>query len=409
MLRNLCTLSSLADDDFVGLRFEDNTPCVTFPRGFALSEDDKSVRREILTLLTVLKKFSNRKEGDSKQSNGEDKLDFPIQSYQYLIQNYLTHGYYTEREVTYQKSQQGKIDWKRTISHIQPMVDNSSVIYLDFITKRSINTSNFITHIHRYCVYESFSKFGWLYLTSVFMPEKPSIPFNKKIFTAVLRNALKNTFDNDKKQLFHHMISVIDSVDEKSAAKDFQYGVRKFETVWENIIDHVFGESEKDKYFPHAQWHMIDSNKYESSPLKPDTIMLNGDNFFILDAKYYKYGITGNANHLPATSSIQKQITYGEYIAKKQFADRNKIFNAFIMPFERKQEEEPYQFVSIGTAKWLNYNQDTENYKYILGILLDTKYIMDTYMRHNEKEIERMSELIMNSLQWYREKYGHNP
>ena len=60
------------------------------------------------------------------------------------------------------------------------------------------------------------------------------------------------------------------------------------------------------------------------------------------------------------------------------------------------------KFVSVGTADWIEYSPRTENYKYILGMLLDTRYIMNTYTRHNEKEILNASELIVKSLEKYR-------
>lgn len=106
--------------------------------------------------------------------------------------------------------------------------------------------------------------------------------------------------------------------------------------------------------------------------------------------------------HLPATSSIQKQIAYGDYIATNQFAEKNSIYYAFIMPYSAQNDEEFLKFVSIGTADWINYSPQTENFKYILGILLDTKHIMRTYSRHNGKEILMLSQLILDSLRSYR-------
>ena len=125
---------------------------------------------------------------------------------------------------------------------------------------------------------------------------------------------------------------------------------------------------------------------------------------FILDAKYYKFGVTGLPSHLPNTDSIQKQITYGDYIAEKGFAPRNEIFNAFLMPFCKPANEEfPFKFVSVGIADWRQYSPGTENYNYILGILVDTKYLVTTYSRHNAEEIERLSVFIEESLRRYRQ------
>jgi len=401
MLKDCCSVCNFADDGFIGIGFQDGIPRVSFPRGYKLSESDEDIRKDILGLITVLQRFSNQREGDNRIGKGEDQTAFPILSYQYVIKDFIAHGYYTEHEVEHRLSDHGKINWKRTIQQVQPQIDNDNVVYLNFITKRSINKATILTRIHEFCVYESFSKLGWLYISSDFLPKRPSLRFNKKMFLATLNDALKNTFNSEKKLLFTSMIEIVNNANENANLDKFQFGVKRFEYVWEGLIDYVFGESNKELFFPHAKWHILRGNKTESSALEPDTIMKYEDKFFILDAKYYKFGITGLSAHLPATSSIQKQITYGEHIASKKYAQKNDIYNAFVMPFE-SPDAEPLRFVSVGTADWLNYSSDTENYKYVLGILLDTKHIMKTFSRHNGKEILRMSQLILDSIQEYR-------
>ena len=198
------------------------------------------------------------------------------------------------------------------------------------------------------------------------------------------------------------MIEIVNCVEEQADLKDFQFGVTRFEYVWENLIDYVFGESNKDIYFPHAKWHIIAGDRTESSALEPDTVMKHDGKFYILDAKYYKFGITGLSAHLPATSSIQKQITYGDYIAARHFAESGDIYNAFVMPYAAREGDEPLKFVSMGTADWIEYSPETENYKFVLGILLDTKHIMQSYTRHSGREILNMSQLILDSIQSYR-------
>ena len=352
----------------------------------------------------MLKKFNKRNEGQYASDFGTNQNSFPILEYQYIIKDFIAHGYYTEHEVSYGLSDHGKIDWKRTVQNTQPQIDNGNVVYLRTITKRSINKVNILTRIHEYCVLESFSKLGWLYLATSALPPKPTLRFNKKMFLTILNDSLKHTFNSDKKRLFTSMIAIVKSIDDNSDIHDFQYGVSRFEYVWENLIDYVFGEGNKDEYFPHAHWHIIKGDRFESSPLEPDTIMRFGDKIFILDAKYYKFGITGLSSHLPTTSSIQKQITYGEYIATKGLVETNNIYNAFIMPYAAKKEDQPLKFVSVGTADWINYSCKTENYKYVLGILIDTRYLMSTYAHHNSKEIFKMSELILASIEKYRKQ-----
>ena len=63
------------------------------------------------------------------------------------------------------------------------------------------------------------------------------------------------------------------------------------------------------------------------------------------------------------------------------------------MPFDCGGKA-PYKFVSVGTVDWINYNPKTDAYKYVMGILLDTSHIINTFAKHNMKEIEELSELI---------------
>ena len=404
-LKDYCRVCDVFDDDFIGLRFVEGRPEITFPRGYKKSEEDEDVRQDIIHLLTILNKFTDRQEGtDRRNTKDGEMLSFPILAYQYIVYNFLANGYYSERDVEYRVSGWGKISWKRTIQQLKPMVDDENVVYLEFVTKRSITKSYIITKIHEYCVYEAFSKLGWLYLNSTYVPRKPSLKFNKKMFLSVLNDALKNTFNNSKKMLFGSMIEIIKQADEKADFPNVSYGVTNFEHIWERIIDHVFGEDNKYDYFPHGHYTIIRDGKVaESSALEPDTIMKVGDRIFILDAKYYKYGVIPYPGFLPPTSSIHKQITYGDYVFTNRFADEDKIYNAFILPYE-SQDEEVLKFVSVGTGDWIHYNNKTSNYKYVLAILLDTKYIMDTYSRHNLKEIKIMSNFIEKSLSEYRAK-----
>lgn len=68
----------------------------------------------------------------------------------------------------------------------------------------------------------------------------------------------------------------------------------------------------------------------------PDTVMLYNGKVYILDAKYYRYGNTHKPEHLPDSSSINKQITYGEYI-QSMGIENDSLFNAFLMPYNSQK------------------------------------------------------------------------
>ncbi len=71
--------------------------------------------------------------------------------------------------------------------------------------------------------------------------------------------------------------------------------------------------------------------------------MLCNNDVYVLDAKYYKYGATKRAVDLPESTSINKQITYGEYIDEQKnfvkYGDNMKVYNAFLMPFNSKSDK----------------------------------------------------------------------
>lgn len=408
MLKDFCYIpTNESDTDFVGLRFDGNKPQVFFPRGFALQDDDSDVRRDILSLFEVIRKFGDKSQGNlTSGTQGINEEQFPLMSYQHIIRDYLENGYYKETEVIHGKSTRGKINWKKTIHQIKPELDSDNVVYLRFITrKNNISTDNLISQIHQFCVRDSFEKLGWLYTSNDYLPPKPVLNFDRKLFLSVLYDQLSKTYNDAKRLLFTSMIHIVEaSSDNEKLTIEASFGVETFETVWERLIDHIFGEEDRSRYFPRGEWHIVDGidEHIVSSVLKPDTIIEYDQKYYVLDAKYYKYGITRNPQNLPPTESIQKQITYARFI-EKHFAEGRKIRNAFIIPFNRGDEtNDPYKFVAAGTADWEDYGLEAPDYMYVLAILADTRYLIKTYTRYNAIEIERMTSVIEEALINYR-------
>ena len=77
------------------------------------------------------------------------------------------------------------------------------------------------------------------------------------------------------------------------------------------MVNSLFGESDKEKFYPKVYWKLNNSdktftfaNQEKRNSLRPDTIMITNrgkDNqkVFVLDSKYYRYGETKNPNYLP--------------------------------------------------------------------------------------------------------------
>lgn len=399
-IRSKCRVNSNREmDTFVGLRCTDGDISINFPMGFHISEDNKELRKDIMLLFTTLAANTERRESELLgQGNNFDEVEFPLQSYMYLIKDYFMRGYYREQEVSYKVSKTGKMNWSRTIKTQRPYAQDTDIFYLDFVTKKnSIKENELITLIHEYCVYESFERIGWLF--TEMMPKRPRITKREKVFRSVLREKISNTFNDRNRMLFRHMLAIIDFEGDKESDKNYRYGTYRFEYVWEKMIDKVFGIENKADYFPKTTWY-VRGNRYDNASLEPDTIMLYGDNVYVLDAKYYKYGITGRTWDLPESTSINKQITYGEYVAgeekfKKQHGNNLRVYNAFLMPFDafKGQYADVLDMIKIGEAI-SNWKDNSEEYQRIQGILIDVKTLMSINVRQEMKEIEKLAELI---------------
>ncbi|MDL2319014.1 LlaJI family restriction endonuclease [Eubacteriales bacterium OttesenSCG-928-A19] len=399
-LREYCkTATNLDGDTFVGIKMDDGCVAVSFPMGYHLENEDKSLRKEILRLIFVLSKYVDGKDSIFLQETAHHKenVRFPIQAYIALVQSYMREGYYTEKEIQYKNGTSGKIHWGKTIKQHTPLIQCASPIYLEFVIKNSsLKDNGLITRIHEYCVYESFSKLGWLYTD--FMPVKPSLPFDESMFSSVILAKLSQTHNEKNRSLFSNMLALITYLGNMDEAADFSYGTNRFEYVWEKLVDFAFGIRDKNRFFPRTKWYLhANGRKKENAALEPDTIMLYDGNVFVLDAKYYRYGITKNPYHLPDSSSINKQITYGEYIAYNT-GKAEHVYNAFIMPYESTdfQTEHFLYIENIGEAisDWKSSDKD---YERVQGILLDTRFLVHNATRENLRQIEKMSAVIKGS------------
>lgn len=416
MLRDYCYVNDNVDKNtFVGVHVTREDKRINFPLGYHLpiDLDDSATRKEILLLISVLAKNTDKE--DSVIADGDSKSivanTMPVQSYLYIIKDFLYSGYYKENEVVYCQSSKGKINWNRTVKSIRPMLQEKDAVYLDFITKKTtVNENDMLTLIHQYCVYESFMKIGWIF-TSM-LPSKPVLKLNAKMFNTVLRAKLANIFNDRLKVLIRNMLAVINNEDSSDESGEFRYGTYAFSAVWERMINRVYGVDNLKDYYPYTFWGGNKNEKndddYKNSSLRPDSVMLDPNNtskVYVLDAKYYKYGNWPQQALLPKSADINKQITYGEYISEILHDGKDDVYNAFIMPFDANRDDwlkvkdeaeytaEPSHLHWIGEATSI-WKKNTKKYEHIQGILLDVKHLMQLNVSQDRNEMMELANLI---------------
>ena len=128
--------------------------------------------------------------------------------------------------------------------------------------------------------------------------------------------------------------------------------------------------------------------------------MLWNGNIFVLDAKYYKYGETGNVKDLPESTSINKQITYGEYIAeevkfKERHGDKFEVYNAFLMPYNGGDYSGLFKWIGEASSSW---KHDKNIYERVQGILVDVNSLMQLSYRKERTEIAQLAECIETAI-----------
>lgn len=395
------------NDNFVGIKSEFidgvRNISINFPLGYKLPENENQAREDIILLINILTKYGEKSSelifGNERSEEKEN--EFPINAYLNVIREYYSrNGYYKESTYFHSRGNTGIINYNKTIRKENPIVLENGFIFLNNqVKRRKYLDDSLITKINEFCVYESFLKIGWLY--NEYLPQKPDIENESSFFQTIIKSKLNNTYKDSDIRLFNSMLDILDYKSNEEKEEVYFFGTHRFEYIWENIVDKVFGVKYKEKFFPRTYWKLNSNEQRKNMALEPDTIMLYGGNIYVLDAKYYKFGVTGKIKDLPNSSSINKQITYGEYIAKSDrfrndnINNRLEVYNAFIMPYcsDSMLYEENCEYINIGeaTADWKNSKKE---YERVQGILVDTKYIMKVANRRRQSEIVKLSNKI---------------
>ena len=395
------------NNSFVGIKIKEDKIDLYYPETYDISSLDNisEFRQDVLDLLKTInlaKTKSNLK--NNTNSNISNNETFTLISYLWLINDYLVNGLYVNREKVYKENQRGKINWRRTLSG-EPIISNGNIIYNNIVVETINKEDNIMVDIYKLCVRRSLEIIGWLYnLSPKIIETKPFNKALKKLYIYTLKGELDKTFEDYKKMRLTHMLKVLTGIDENTYEKEWVYGVDSYYYIFEQMIDHIFS-TEKDisKFNPSASWNLVKNNKsIESSKLRPDTIMIDRDNniAYILDSKYYRFGSTAKEEDLPETTSIQKQITYGDFIEKNNLQDIKEIRNAFILPYNKNKNDlncsNILEYIGYAETSWRNQNKTHE---VIYSFLIDLKYVIKTWNKNiHQEDTNKLMNMIEHNL-----------
>ena len=327
------------DMKFVGLKITDEVVSITFPIGYDILEkefniDDQELNNYYEDIKILLNSLEKSK--DNYHEEGINKFSFS--SAAFIIEYYLKYGEYNIIGSQTKYNGNGKIDWKKTITSLEPIYYNGYTIYNNYYSRISREQENIITQIQYYCLEASIKIIGWLYGIKDYKKNK-NINLTENEMLYYLNKEIMSTNEDNKKTILNEMINFIkgSEVSKLIKNKDVTIGRFYFDKVWENILrSEIYRLYEKYDIMPNTFYQKVDGTIIENSNLIPDIVIKAEDKIIILDAKYYRVGT------LPQTSDICKQIFYGDYIKSKN--RKKEIINIFLLPNNIEKEYEYFGY-----------------------------------------------------------------
>ena len=296
------------EESFVGIRIKDNFIEFHYPETYNLSVDDKNLRKDIINILRTVSLAKTKKDTYSEYYTEHHNIaSFPLSAYLWIINDYLTFGRYENKETSYNVGINGKVSWKRTMMS-EPIISHGNVVYTTIVSETNKQQDNLLTEIYNFCVKKSVDSVGWLYSIGF---DTNGIDyyrrFNKRLYLNAVNMTLTHTFNDNKKIRLQQMKNIITGLDDcLKNTNELNYGVESYEYVYECMIDRLFSNiSDIREFYPKASWYLIKDHQHcDTAPLRPDTILIRDRDVYILDSKYYRYGVTFDPNDLPDTTSI---------------------------------------------------------------------------------------------------------
>lgn len=392
--------STIENDFFVGFKIIENKIHVCFPIGFELKDSNDSYYKKVLKYLYKTVSITKRSKFDYQYSKDhENEKIIPMNSYIYVLSDFFSCGMYQYNEKKYRNDSKGKVNWKKTYKNNFYVQDNSP-IYLNTIVQYNRKETDIITALQLFCVCKAIDILVFFgdYNKPFSELTEQDIDRNIHYYNNVLDYEIRNTNSDKKKLLLINIKNIInDCYSLDNCTRSF--GTKCYEYSFEKMINKLFGNvNDISKYYPKAIWKIDDREGIASSNLREDTIFLDekNKNAFVIDSKYYKYGIYNDDNLLPNTKNIYKQIVYGDYVKEKIKKDSNEIYdvyNIFIIPTNSQE------FIKYKGVATMEYLEGDDKQKKVHLLLVNMNDVIDNFFNAKCSQTEKMIAILEKSIQ----------
>lgn len=206
-----------------------------------------------------------------------------------------------------------KVHWAKTISKIQPIIENDTPYYLEFRNKNKVINfdEELITLFYSVLNYLSSRyhfKFQSVQGFSMVRPSKIESMIESGKGTRLLKKIRRNYYTDELVELWHLLLEFFERSEMAASGKHFQEKllVSNFNNVFEDMIDQLISDNRDE--VPKELWDQPDGKLVDHIYRDRSLIEENRQIYFIGDSKYYKETADLGPN------SIYKQFTYAKNV-----------------------------------------------------------------------------------------------
>lgn len=370
---------------FVGIITVKDVCLIIYPK--YISEFDENFDKDnkiIKQLIEVMRKYES-KEQKQFLSNNEKNKNYNLLALAIdLYDDYHINGLYSNEKTIIEENGEGEILWDKTINEKDAYFINDVPFYLDFFSvNKETNEEDFFRRLHRCIITESYSKIEEIFDILDYEPINISddeIDYfgDKEYIITRLNQEMSRQFIDKKQKQLNMMKNYFLETENSNEDEEIKFiGTTSFNLVWEKVCAIVLGNSLDKKLedlgldtidntgnitlkevISKPEWKVSDSDiKHQSAKtLIPDLIVYNKEDrsISIYDAKYYNIILTEKLlKNYPGVEDISKQYLYE--LAYRDLIKRNNLKikeNAFIMPTDKKMENQGTLFEEIGEVEF---------------------------------------------------------
>lgn len=375
---------------FVGILALRDKVIIIFPKYKKIVKENFEDRQYMNLLFEVLDKYSQSSLQETylieKSYLSDEKIFNLFALYKRLVEDYIEYGLYEREYETQELCGDGEINWERTVNELEGII-NKNIVYLNYYTcEEEKEKENQIKNIQKYLLSKAVKYFNKLEFIKNLQIEL-DFYIEEKIDSIEdsiqkIDMELMNVFSERKIEILKILKEILKEEQHFFMEGVALYGTKNFYNVWEVVCQEVFGNNNSyRKKIPRPRWIEYESKKItEVSTLIPDITYLQGEKFYILDAKYYSIEFNDEGkliSRAPGVSDIGKQFLYEKSLEK--LLENKEIYNAFIYPSQDIESK------IVGVIEF-----DIFKEKEIKVIKLNSQKIYQAYLDKRILDIEKM-------------------